>query len=136
DDSVPGRRSCAGPGLGSAHAGRPPVRLAEATLGRLAPDVVRPGYARSAQAVGIVHFGIGAFHRAHQAWYTDRAMDLGDRDWAILGVSLRSPAVARQLNPQDGLYTVTETSAAGDLLRLVGAVREVSQSTTNPTPST
>lgn len=100
-------------------------RLSDETLALIPSAVERYGYDRDAQAVGIVHFGIGAFHRAHQAWYTDRAMDLGDRDWAITGVSLRSGGVAEQLNPQDGLYTVVERSAAGDAPRLVGSVREV-----------
>ena len=101
------------------------MRFSTATLDRLAPGVERYTYDREAQAVGIVHFGIGAFHRAHQAWYTDRAMDAGDRDWAITGVSLRSASVAEQMNPQDGLYTVTERSAVGSTTRLVGSVREV-----------
>lgn len=91
----------------------------------LAPAVARPGYDRDAQGVGIVHFGIGAFHRAHQAWYTDAAMSAGDRGWMITGVSLRSAAVAAQLNPQDGLYSLTERSAAGNQTRLIGAVRNV-----------
>ncbi|MEN9925799.1 MAG: hypothetical protein RL268_1925, partial [Pseudomonadota bacterium] len=101
------------------------MRLSESSLTRLAAQVERPGYDRAQQRVGIVHFGIGAFHRAHQAWYTDRAMGAGDRDWAITGVSLRSPTVAEQLNPQDGLYTVSERSAGADKIRLVGAVRDV-----------
>ncbi|MET0180480.1 MAG: mannitol dehydrogenase family protein [Novosphingobium sp.] len=101
------------------------MRLSSATVDRLPAEVERFAYDRAAQAVGIVHLGIGAFHRAHQAWYTDRAMDQGDRDWAIIGVSLRSAGVARQLNPQDGLYTVAEQSAERTRLRLVGAVREV-----------
>ncbi|MFC4296355.1 mannitol dehydrogenase family protein [Novosphingobium tardum] len=101
------------------------MRLSAATVGRLAPEVERFAYDRQLQKPGIVHFGIGAFHRAHQAWYTDRAMDCGDRDWAIFGVSLRSPEVARQMNPQDGLYTLTERSAAGDATRLIGAVAKV-----------
>jgi len=100
------------------------VRLSGATLGRLGPDIARFTYDRAAQAVGIVHFGIGAFHRAHQAWYTDLAMDAGERDWAISGVSLRSAAVAEQLGPQDGLYTLTE-HAVGSTTRVIGAVREV-----------
>lgn len=100
-------------------------RLSKETLAQIPSAVERYGYDRDAQAIGIVHFGIGAFHRAHQAWYADRAMDLGDRDWAISGVSLRSASVADQLNPQDGLYTVVERSAAGDAPRLVGSVREV-----------
>jgi fructuronate reductase len=101
------------------------VRLTTANLHRLPQSIARFDYDRQAQATGIVHLGIGAFHRAHQAWYTDRAMAAGDRDWAITGVSLRSGDVAQQMNPQDGLFTVTEKSAAGESVRLVGSVREV-----------
>lgn len=106
------------------------MRLSPATLDRVPAEVGRFGYDRAAHRVGIVHLGIGAFHRAHQAWYTDRAMDAGageghGRDWLIAGVSLRSAGVADQLNPQDGLYTVAERSAAATRLRVVGAVREV-----------
>lgn len=101
------------------------MRLCTGNLGRLAPDVERFAYDRAAQAVGVVHFGIGAFHRAHQAWYTDAAMNAGDSDWMIAGVSLRSPDVAAQMNPQDGLYTVTERSSTGNATQLVGSVRNV-----------
>lgn len=108
------------------------MRLSPANLGRVPSEVERFAYDREAQAVGIVHFGIGAFHRAHEAWYTDRAMDAGDRNWAIVGVSLRSAAVAEQMNPQEGLYAVVERSAHGDRTRLVGAVREVIVGPANP----
>ena len=101
------------------------MRLSPETLDRLSADATPFTYDRDAQRTGIVHFGIGAFHRAHQAWYTDLAMSGGERDWAIAGVSLRSAGVAEQLNPQDGLYTLTERSGSGDATRLVGAVREV-----------
>ncbi len=102
------------------------VRLSPFALGMFPPaEAERFGYDRDAQNLGIVHFGIGAFHRAHQAWYTDLAMSAGDRDWMIAGVSLRSGAVAHTMNPQEGLYTVTERSAAGADTRIVGAVREV-----------
>ncbi len=83
------------------------------------------GYDRDAQATGIVHFGIGAFHRAHQAWYTDLAMEHGDRNWRIAGISLRSGDVAEQMNPQDGVYTVSERGSKGTQIRVIGAVREV-----------
>ncbi len=90
------------------------------------PASVRgPDYDRAAQAAGIVHIGIGAFHRAHQAVYTDDAMAAGDRDWGIVGVSLRSGDVAAQLNAQGGLYTVNTRSAAGGELRMIGAVQRV-----------
>lgn len=101
------------------------MRLCEAALDRVAPEVERFAYDRAAQASGIVHFGIGAFHRAHQAWYTDAAMNRGDRGWMITGVSLRSADVAEQMNPQDGLYTVTQRDASGDRIRLIGAVGRV-----------
>lgn len=101
------------------------MRLSEETLPRLPDGIERFGYDRAAQATGIVHFGIGAFHRAHQAWYTDLAMDAGDRDWMISGVSLRSPEVAEQMNPQGGLYTLCERSSEGIAPRVIGTVREV-----------
>jgi fructuronate reductase len=82
-------------------------------------------YPRDLQLPGIVHFGIGAFHRAHMAAYTDSAMSAGDRHWGIIGVSLRSPSVARQLNPQDGLYTIAERSGDGTSFRLIGAIKNV-----------
>lgn len=101
------------------------MRLSEATIDRLPAAVDRPRYDRARQARGIVHLGIGAFHRAHQAVYTDDAMAGGDRDWAITGVSLRSSQVRDALAPQDGLYTVTERGAGGERTRLIGAVRGV-----------
>ena len=101
------------------------MRLDPATLAQLPPDIARFTYDRAAQRTGIVHFGIGAFHRAHQAWYTDACMNAGERDWMISGVSLRSEAVAKQLNPQDGLYSMTERSGGEADTRIVGAVREV-----------
>lgn len=102
------------------------LRLSPFTLATFAPaDAERYGYDRDAQGCGIVHFGIGAFHRAHQAWYTDLAMSAGDRDWGIIGVSLRSGEVAHQMNPQEGLYTVTERSGEGAKTRIIGAVKQV-----------
>ncbi|HEY7808375.1 MAG TPA: mannitol dehydrogenase family protein [Croceibacterium sp.] len=100
------------------------MRLSPATLDRLPADVACFDYDRDAQAVGIVHFGLGAFHRAHEAWYTDLAISGGERGWGIAGVSLRSDGVARQLSPQDSLYSLTERGGAGDTTRIVGSVRE------------
>jgi fructuronate reductase len=72
-------------------------------------------------SVGIVHLGIGAFHRAHQAVYTE---DAGD-GWGICGITQRSATVARQLGPQDGLYSVLERGPGEPSARIIGAVREV-----------
>ena len=101
------------------------MRVSSDSLNALAPDVARPGYDVSSQRAGIVHFGIGAFHRAHQAVYTDDAMAAGDRNWRIIGVSLRSADVAEQLNPQNGFYTLVQRSTDQISARLIGAVAEV-----------
>jgi fructuronate reductase len=101
------------------------MRLSSAALSDIANSLVFPTYKRALQKPGIVHFGIGAFHRAHMAVYTDDAMNGGESDWSITGVSLRSANVAEQLNPQDGLYTVTERSARGTKVRMIGAVQRV-----------
>ena len=108
------------------------MRLACETAAHLSTRVVRPGYDPAAQTCGIVHFGIGAFHRAHQAAYTDAAMAAGDRDWRITGVSLRSADVAQQLNPQDGLFTLVERSSDTVSARLIGSVASVIVAPENP----
>ena len=101
------------------------MRLSTANLGALPDSVTRPGYDRDTRGIGIVHFGIGAFHRAHMAAYTDDAMAAGESDWRILGVSLRSPTVQEQMRPQDGLYTLVERSAMGSKARIIGSVADV-----------
>ena len=101
------------------------MRLSAETADRLPAAVARGDYDRQEQRAGIVHLGIGAFHRAHQATYTDLAMAAGDRNWAITGVSLRSQQVRDQLAPQSCLYTVTERQARGPAIRLIQAVTNV-----------
>jgi fructuronate reductase len=98
--------------------------LSSATLGALQPTVVCPQYARAEITPGIVHLGVGAFHRAHQAVYTD---DLLARDpsWGIIGASLRTSATRDALRPQDGLYTLAIRSGQGEQLRVIGAVLDV-----------
>lgn len=76
--------------------------------------------------IGIVHFGIGAFHRAHQAVFTEEAAAAtGDTCWGIMGVTGRSDAVVRQLKPQDCLYGVLERGSDSTSLMLVGSVRDI-----------
>lgn len=83
--------------------------------------------------IRIVHLGIGAFHRAHQAFYTEKVMQqTAERNWMIAGVSLRSSAVANQLNPQQGLYTLVTTSAAGTEQQLIQSVAKVLVAPQNP----
>ena len=100
-------------------------RLSEAALARLPRDVARPTYDRSRMASGIVHLGIGAFQRAHQAMYTEAVLAAGDARWGIVGASLRSAAVRDQLKPQDCLYTLAVRGAAGEALQAIGAIKDV-----------
>lgn len=101
------------------------TRLDNAALKGLPTDVARPTYDRAAVKTGVVHLGIGAFHRAHQAVVFDDALAGGDLRWGVLGASLRSPGVRDQLNPQDGLYTLVVRDGAEEHLRVIGAGRGV-----------
>jgi fructuronate reductase len=85
--------------------------------------VARPAYDPDNVATGIVHLGVGAFHRAHQAVYTDTLLR-GDPRWGICGVSLKTPRVTHALTQQDGLYTVLEKGSTGTSARVIGAVHE------------
>lgn len=99
--------------------------LCDGLVADLPPQVRRPAYDRSDVSAGIVHLGLGAFHRAHQAVYTDDRLAAGERDWGIVGLSLRSSDVRNALAPQDGLYTVLQRSPDGDGSRVIGSVLEV-----------
>ena len=76
----------------------------------------------AARPVRMVHIGLGNFHRAHQAWYTEHAADGGE--WGIAAFTGRSPNAAEELAPQDGLYTLITRSADGDELAVIGSVSE------------
>lgn len=94
------------------------TRLSYATLERLPAAIARPK--RSAPPrVGILHFGPGAFHRAHQASFIDRLLDHDPR-WGIAAVALRSPDTVAALATQQGLYTIAERDAVSGY-RVVGA---------------
>ena len=100
-------------------------RLDDLAVLDLPAAVVRPAYDRRAVATGIVHLGLGAFHKAHQAVYYDDALNSGDLRWGVLGASLRSSGVRDQLAPQDNLYTVTVRDGTDQATRLIGALRGV-----------
>ncbi|NTS32786.1 mannitol dehydrogenase family protein [Phyllobacterium sp. BT25] len=107
-------------------------QLSAATLARLGKDVQRPAYDRNQMNTGIVHLGIGAFHRAHQAVYTDAVLASGDNRWGILGVSLRSADTRDALQPQDGLYTVAVRDGSGDRFSVIGSITSVLVAPENP----
>lgn len=96
--------------------------LGEATLAGLPADVARPAYDRRAHGIGIVHLGLGAFHRAHQAVYVDDMLATVGGDWRILGVSLRSHALSDALTRQDTLFTVETANERHSAFRVIGAL--------------
>ena len=86
-----------------------PLPLRNATLEQLPPSVGRPRYDRTRLRPGIVHIGLGNFHRAHQAWYLHRLMQSGAaHDWAIIGAGLRpyDAEMRDKLQAQDYLTTL------------------------------
>jgi fructuronate reductase len=102
------------------------------TAGRLNLDALRdlppesrPRIDPRGLGIGIVHLGIGAFHRAHQAVYTEEAIAQAGGDWGICGVTQRTRDVVDVLSPQDGLYSVAVRGDGPERLRVVGSVREV-----------
>lgn len=107
------------------------VRLSSATLGRL-PAGARPRITPGAAGPGIVHLGLGAFHRAHQAVYAEDAMAAAGGDWGIVGVAPRSAAIAEALEAQDRLYSVTTLGPAGNSTRVIGAFAGVRQAAADP----
>jgi len=115
----------AGAGAQSPHkVGGTAARLGLATLDRL-PAACPPRYDPASVRVGIVHLGLGNFHRAHQAVYVDDALAAGERDWAICGINLRRREPVERLQSQDGLYTLLLRGGdAGVAARVIAALRE------------
>lgn len=100
-----------------------PLRLSH--LNRMPAGVAVPRYARAGLTPGIVHIGLGNFHRAHQAWYTHRLMQMGlARDWAIIGAGVRpgDAAMRARLRAQDCLTTLIALDPAGRSAEVTGAM--------------
>ncbi len=103
----------------------PPVPLRLSALSDLPSAVERPTYRRSDLSPGILHVGVGNFHRAHQAMYMHRLFEKGrDRDWAIVGGGVRtSDATMRgKLAAQDWLTTVVELDPTGLSAHVCGSM--------------
>jgi fructuronate reductase len=96
-------------------------RLNLSALPTLPAHVGRPAYDRAGITPGIVHLGIGAFHRAHMAVYVEKLLAEAP-DWGIVGASLRRPDTKEALAPQDGLYTVAVRDASGTRCEVIGSV--------------
>jgi len=108
--------------------------LSNASLHRLPGQIRRPAYDRSGVTPGIVHLGIGAFHRAHQAVVIDDFLAAGATDWGIVGASLRSSETRDALAPQDCLYTLAVRSGAGTEHRIIGSVLTCEVAKEKPAP--
>ncbi len=104
-----------------------PVLTADTTVS-LSADIAVPNYERSQVSTGIVHFGVGGFHRAHEAMYVDRLLDAGgDRTWGICGVGVLpgDRAMKEALQGQDCLYTLVIKHPDGALEpRVIGSIVE------------
>ncbi len=101
------------------------ITLKTSALDSLRVPVITPAYSPGEHQSSIVHVGTGAFHRAHQAVYTDTALGSAGGDWRIVGSSLRSRTTSDQLNHQDGLYTVVARDVDAEEVRVVGAIERV-----------
>ncbi|KAH8891457.1 mannitol dehydrogenase domain-containing protein [Thozetella sp. PMI_491] len=105
-----------------------PIKLNNQNLALVsqgAAQVQTPSFDRNDVKEGIVHIGVGGFHRAHLAVYIDGLMgQFGVRDWAICGVGLQpfDAAMKDALVPQDCLYTVLERAATGSKARVIGSI--------------
>ncbi|NND22960.1 MAG: mannitol dehydrogenase family protein, partial [Silicimonas sp.] len=101
------------------------LTLSNDTLAQLPEDVDRPNYDRSALTPGIVHIGLGNFHRGHQAWYLHRLMQQGlAHDWAIIGAGARAgdEAQRNRLAAQNYLTTLIELDPDGRSAEVIGSM--------------
>jgi len=98
------------------------MNLSTATLPSLPAAIHTPTYERTAHAPGVVHLGLGAFHRAHQAMVFDQLLAGGDMRWGIHGVGMTRPDLVNQLHAQDGLYAVRIADGLGVKWHVPGAL--------------
>ena len=108
----------------------PELRLSRATLALVSKSVQTPAYAPNSAQPGVVHLGLGAFHRAHQAMVFDQLLREGDMRWGIHGVGMTQPGLVNKLRAQDGLYAVRVAGANGIEWHVPGALWQTSVATT------
>lgn len=115
---------------------RPPVAISAATLGNLPAEVSPAAYDRSKVTPSIVHFGVGSFHRAHEAMYLDRLMARGRAlEWGICGIGAlpQDKRIVDTLTAQDGLYTLVVKHPDGHREpRVIGSIVELMFAPDNP----
>lgn len=89
-------------------------------------------YDRAQIQPGIVHFGVGNFHRCHQAVYIDKLLNQGVKDWGIIGISMRSTKIRDALQSQNFLYTEV-TLGKQSSFRIIGSILDILVAPENPT---
>lgn len=109
-----------------------PSRLDDRSLVQAKRRVRLPSYDRKRLSTGIVHLGLGNFARAHLADHIEDALEAGDRDWGIIGVSLQRPDQRDRLAPQDGLYTSLQRDGSEVQPRIIGCVKRLLVAPENP----
>ena len=108
----------------------PELKLSRATLPLVSKSVQTPAYAPASAQPGVLHLGLGAFHRAHQAMVFDQLLREGDRRWGIHGVGMTQPGLVNKLRAQDGLYAVRVAGATDIEWHVPGALWQTSVATT------
>ena len=112
------------------------IQLKQGNLHLLADEIVCPSYDRSKVKAGIVHIGVGGFHRSHEAYYTDALMDESDAsDWGICGVGLREAdrKIGDILKAQNYLYTLIVKHPQGKIeTRVIGSIIDFMLSCDDP----
>ncbi len=105
-------------------------KLSRASLHHVSDSVKTPSYTPKFTETGVVHLGLGAFHRAHQAMVFDQLLRQGDSRWGIHGVGMTQPGLVNKLRAQDGLYAVRIAGATGVEWQVPGALWQTSVATT------
>lgn len=101
------------------------MRLGAATLARVPQAIRRPRYDRAGLAIGMAHVGVGAFHRCHQAEFTDDALEAEFGPWGVIGINLRPPRLGPMLGAQDGLYSRALRQDGAVDFRIIGCLGAV-----------
>jgi len=100
-------------------------RLGSEALAQIDPQVRRPRYDRRALEIGMAHIGVGAFHRCHQAEYTDDMLEAAFGCWGVVGVNLKPPRLTNSLGAQDGLFSRTLKRGHESETRVIGCLKRV-----------
>jgi mannitol 2-dehydrogenase len=112
------------------------MKLNNSTLEQI--SIAKPSYNRDEIGIGIVHFGVGGFHRAHQAMYVDRLLEAGlAKDWGICGVGVMPSdrRMANVMSAQDGLYTLLLENPDGSRdARVIGSIVDYRYAPDDPEP--